>query len=50
MVWARECGKQIARNLEIGHGVRMVVNYDPERHIFVLARGEIVERLQRIDA
>jgi len=49
MVWAKECGRLAAKDLEIGHGVRMYVKFDPERHIFVLARGSTVERLQLID-
>jgi len=49
MVWARECTIQRPKCLETGHGIKLIVNFDPERHIFVLDRGYQIERLVKID-
>lgn len=47
MVWSRECKLQSKEVLTPGHGVQLAVTYDPERHTFVLARGEVIVKLQR---
>jgi DNA polymerase III alpha subunit len=49
MMWERECKIQNNKVLQVGNGVSIVVTYDAERHIFGVARGELIVKLQRLD-
>lgn len=45
MMWSNEMAIQDARNLMVGSGVQMFVDFDDKRNSFSLGRGEIIMRL-----